>query len=626
MTRLLRRRRPDDRGAFLILGAVFASVAVVAAALAVDIGSLVLEKRSNQRTADMAALDAVRGLEAATTPRLNAESNAVRSASRNGFVVDSGTRTCGLTDTGATFTSGDAQKTMLVEVGKMLANASGGEDFVPIGCPLSALTELLSVDAADAVRVTLSSPVGFSFVHGSKREQATAVAKLHSGSTSSTVTSIVTGGGSSTPSTSAAGVRVGSRVAAIDSSRSAVLNSILAKVFAPTGTPPAVNVTAVGYQGLANAQVSLADLATALGLSAGSVDQVLGAQITYQQLLAATATVLSNQGDSAAAATVNGISQSIPASFVPPVNQTITLGQLGDLAASSDPFNGSSVSNTKFDVLELVRGGAVLADGDHFVSTPIPGSISIPGVASGTVEVSIIEAPQASWGPVGTSAHTAQLRTTLKLTIPINLVGIGVLNLQVPVVLEGGGADGTITAITCDPTYTSVTSVTIGAVARTINGYTGAFSGTVLGGLLGTTPLLSVSAAQGVPVASATPPPQSFVFNPAWTQVFTTTTASMPSLSIAPSSLTVKALGIGVPTLGVDTTVASALNGVLGQLNGSILPPLYDALGIGYASADVESPATPTCAPGTVTAPTTSIVTSVVTTPPGYNGEPILAK
>jgi Flp pilus assembly protein TadG len=56
------RKAADERGAVLVIPVVGVVPAVVAAALAVDLGSLAHEKRSDQKVADLAALDAVRGL------------------------------------------------------------------------------------------------------------------------------------------------------------------------------------------------------------------------------------------------------------------------------------------------------------------------------------------------------------------------------------------------------------------------------------------------------------------------------------------------------------------------------------------------------------------------------------
>ena len=55
-------RRRDERGAMLILAAVGLVLAMIFAALAIDIGFLAADKRTDQKFADLAALDASRDL------------------------------------------------------------------------------------------------------------------------------------------------------------------------------------------------------------------------------------------------------------------------------------------------------------------------------------------------------------------------------------------------------------------------------------------------------------------------------------------------------------------------------------------------------------------------------------
>jgi uncharacterized membrane protein len=54
-------RDADERGAILILASVGMVIAMIAAGLAIDIGRLAQSAREDQKIADLAALDAVRG-------------------------------------------------------------------------------------------------------------------------------------------------------------------------------------------------------------------------------------------------------------------------------------------------------------------------------------------------------------------------------------------------------------------------------------------------------------------------------------------------------------------------------------------------------------------------------------
>lgn len=76
--RRLWRKQGDERGAILIMSTVGILLAVVAAALAVDIGTLAQQRRRDQKIADLAALDAVRDF-------ASMQVRAQESAQRNGF-------------------------------------------------------------------------------------------------------------------------------------------------------------------------------------------------------------------------------------------------------------------------------------------------------------------------------------------------------------------------------------------------------------------------------------------------------------------------------------------------------------------------------------------------------------
>ena len=108
-------RPRDERGAMLVLSAAGLVLAMIFTALAVDIGFLAADKRTDQKIADMAALDASRNLE-------NIQALAEASALRNGFVRD-------------------AKRTVFAE----LVTPDGSGDYVPSA-------------TGKFVRVTIKSP------------------------------------------------------------------------------------------------------------------------------------------------------------------------------------------------------------------------------------------------------------------------------------------------------------------------------------------------------------------------------------------------------------------------------------------------------------------------------------
>src|SRR5205085_6871777 len=80
MMRWATLRKADESGSILVLSVVGVILAVISTALAVDLGRLAQEKRSDQKVADIAALDASRDLTQACA-------RAKASVVRNGFAA-----------------------------------------------------------------------------------------------------------------------------------------------------------------------------------------------------------------------------------------------------------------------------------------------------------------------------------------------------------------------------------------------------------------------------------------------------------------------------------------------------------------------------------------------------------
>lgn len=236
--------RRDERGSILILSTVGVIVAMISAALAVDLGRLAQSKRFSQKVADMAALDASRDLNRACAI-------AKESAVRNNF-----------DPVGLDCIDPAHNPTKDVVIGRMV-----GGNFTPD-------------PTGDAVKVRARSgfEAAFPFVSGPDGVSVKAIAKI---------------------SPPEAGFSIGSSLANFSSADNVVLNKVLGGLF---DNPGAVNLGALTYQGLATSTIKLGDLATEMGF--GSVDSLLTADVTLGQVLSAAATVLNNQ-DTALAASVN---------------------------------------------------------------------------------------------------------------------------------------------------------------------------------------------------------------------------------------------------------------------------------------------------------------------------------
>ncbi len=355
-------RTGDEKGAILVLSVVGVVLAVIAAALAVDLGRLAADKRDDQRIADMAAIDASRNI-ASACARANA------SAVRNGLPANS--LTCDPVS--------PADPTKDVIVGRM----SGGT-FTPD-----------ATGDAVQVRVISAFKVAFPFVGGRDHTSGKAVAG----------------------SASEAEFSVGSSLADFDASRS-VLDKLMGGWL--TGITNA-QLSALSYNGLAGGNVSLRALQTgltSLGYTVGSPTQLLTTQVTVIDLLKATASALSASGQSTVE--VNKlIASSISSSLKVKLGDLVNLAAPGSSSAldttlnvfhlvtgAAEVANGSSFVATGLCVTAVVAGVCVglkvieraqVAEGPvgtkaHNSQVVLQLAIPVAGVGTVNVEVTAADA------------------------------------------------------------------------------------------------------------------------------------------------------------------------------------------------------------------------------------------
>lgn len=580
-----RRRRPDERGSVLVLSSVGMVVAIIAAALAIDIGFLAHEARVDQKVADLAALDAARTLPA------NPQAAAEQSALRNGFP----------TGPGYSITAVEGVKA-----------TSGGND------------SCVAQPGAGTVCVAATSPHTnfFPFVAGGQTKTRVAVAG---------------------PGNAIGTVRVGSTVLSAGGSISpqqvVILNRLVSALVGGS-----YSTNAVGWQGLVSGGVTFAGLTQALAgvtgdgtFTVGTTDQILQSTFTASQLFTATAQALSNSGNAAdlsvassvqsIGAQVNGASLNVPLKLY-------NLFNVGSVVVG----NKQDVANATLNVFDLITGGAILADGNHLASFnlavgDIVGGV-IPGGFSGAkVTLGLIEPPQQSLpGPAGrdpannyyTSAHSSQVRVKLEIgaTIPLTaplvvpLVGtLTAITVNVPYYLDVGRGHAYLEALKCSsvasPTQVDILGATDVATSRL-----GLVSDASLGGRAAsptpTTAVIGTALGGAVQVAITATSSTTVPGNPGTLLTFTGPyTNSSPSQPVPGAGLSLPSLAttnvtatvLGVVDAGLLNDVISGVNATglafgsnLAGVNTSILQPLYDALGMSFGGADVWAPPVQTCA------------------------------
>jgi len=398
--------RQRERGMSLILAMFFMLLSVSSLALVVDSARLFVEKRKLQRVADLSALEtAMRGGLCGSGLLSEAISLAQTSAARNGY------------------TGNLATAPNQVELG-YLSTSAGVRSFT------ASLTQREVVH----VRVTRSVPSSL----------------LAGGLFGNTVVLIADATARRAP---LATFEAGTSLLSVDSTKSPLLNGLLGGLL---GT--SVNLTAVQYDGIAKANVSLLSVLNQAGLlngqvNVGSVSDLLNTQISAGNLINATLNVLTAQGIAGASVMKTQL-VSIP-------NQTLKLGDV----LSLDPtgvIDQAAQLNGRINPLDLIMATAQAVNQNHAVAV----NLGLPGISN--VQLTVVDPMMAVRGPPGQNLQgnwrTEVKQSQVKLTLDVAPSALGLLGSS-PISLSVNSATGKahLTSMTCRTAANPSTDVTIGA-------------------------------------------------------------------------------------------------------------------------------------------------------------------
>lgn len=418
--------RQRQTGAVAVFAAIVMVALLSALALAVDVGRLYYAQRDAQRLADIAALDASRvvsGCASATgAPGSKAQALAevMASLARN--------------------TSTPSDYTVTVQIGRQIGNAGGLRGF----------EELADGDPAlDAVRVRLV------------RQQPTRIFPLVTGNTGTTMVAVAVG------SQQAVGAfNVGSGLLTLNTQQSALLNPLLQALLCPNGgsaCTAGISLTALDYNGLVNAHVSLGNLlagATELGLSVQDLSDLLSLELTLPQWLGVLGYGLefavTGTGDQVSAG-VAGLVQGL-AGIAETDGTTFGLGTVLNLTglALNEPVSNLLTALPFIDGMTLLNAlGQAATSASGVSSVAIPGlSLSVPGVADVLVFLKVLEPTQPGFGAVGTEgavARTAQISLQIRIGAGELLNGlVAALNALINTLLgllQALGVDSSVTVL-----------------------------------------------------------------------------------------------------------------------------------------------------------------------------------
>lgn len=388
-----------DRGAVLPLVALLVPMLVVVTAIAVDLGRQRSDRRLAQAGADVVALDLIRIVEGRTLDQILSDPDTAvalsDSAARNGFT----------NAVGFVVNTLDPHISN-VEWGVIPGDDEDGTAFVELN-PLDP-DDLVVVPTA--VRVTAERTTDYFFQPGQKGVTRVAIATEDK----------------------TAGFQVGTRLASVSSANSVILNAVLGGALGGTA-----NISALDYSGLIGSQLSLGDLAAQLGF--GSPDELADATVNARDFYLAGATLMQNQGNTAAASAFTGLATTVSSTTTLNMANVVDIQQGGSDAAAS----------AGVDAFSLITGSAYAINGTSTIS--VPGlTVALPGVGSTTMTLDITEQPRIVFGREGVSASTRQASLTLTPTINTLTVG-GLVRITgtLPLTVQLAGGTGTLSDIDC---------------------------------------------------------------------------------------------------------------------------------------------------------------------------------
>jgi len=394
-----------QQGAIGLMAAITLGMALLFMLLVIDSGRLYLNKRQLQRVVDTAALEASNLNAVCSGTGVSALTQATASAARNGYVAGNGntlTVTCGTLATGSN------------NLRAFTANAS----------------------ATQAIQVVASESVSSSF--------ANALWSLFSGGTFSSTTTLHATATAGYVGNPLAQLNIRSALATVDSSQSALLNSLLGGLLGGS-----LNLSVAQYNGLLNTDVNLLSYlnqaAITAGLTVGDYDTLLNANLSVTTLVQAAATLASQSGA--------GVDVTTALGQISALGNATTL-QLGTLLQTTTGSATAGLNGT-LQLLTLVQSIIEAAGGSNAIN--LGTNLSVPGLAGLSTQIRIIEPPQFSavgnpqYAKDATSTgriyvRTAQVRILLSvqlsavtaLTNTVNGLGSALNTLLKPLLCLGG--------------------------------------------------------------------------------------------------------------------------------------------------------------------------------------------
>lgn len=388
---------------------------------------------------------------------------------------------------------------------------------------------------------------------------------------------------------------IGSRLASV---RGGLANAVLGALVGGS-----VNLSAMDYQALLDADIPLGGflsaLATEIGVTAGTYGDLLAAQANVGTVLSAAARASTAAGQPAAAGVLTRLAQT-SASASLPLASLVDLGPL----ARAEVGQAHAGLGAGLNVMALASAAAALANGESQVAVNLGGSV--PGLLSLKLDLAIGEPAQHSgWVAVGQAGATLRTAQT-RLRLVAEVGGSGLLagiRVRLPLYVEVASAEARLKSLACHSVGTGAAVVAARpAVVRAWIGDVPAAGLSAFGssvpvsaGRLVDAPLLSVTASAYAEMSNVAT--TDLAFSQADVDAHATKTAevrdyaaSLTGSLLQSANLNVNLLGLGIglgSVSSIKALVVSLLTPVAGALD-DLLRPLLELAGVHLGEVDVQ--------------------------------------
>jgi uncharacterized membrane protein len=539
MSMLMRRVRQtlrDDRGSIGVILAVFLGISLALCALAIDVGSLYLERRTTQGAADLAAIAAASDMD-----RADAAARATLAA--NGV---------------------NGLRSLAVVKGRYVVDPAieSGLRFVPGGLP------------HNAVRLDLAVPGHLYFAKALSDAPEISVSAVGAADAKAMFS-------------------IGSRLAAV---RGGVVNALLGGLFGGHVALSAMDYDALVATDVGLFDFMSA-LATEAGITAGTYQNVLSMNATVGQVLEAAASTAQARGHARAASALGTLTAQVPASTTIALSSLINAGSLAQATIGhANPGLSSDVNIMSLltATAALANGQRQVSVN---LAGSVPGLLGLTlDIAIGERPQG---SGWVAAGQAGATVKTAQMRFRLTAEVGGSGL-LSALRIRLPIYLELASAEARLEAVQCQGVDTRTGTATIAARPAAVKAWIGDVSSSMTGfgsslpvayATLAQAPLLSISAKAYAAMENIQP--TSLTFSQSDVDHKTVKRAEVRDYLTSVVSHLLQTADIRVNLLGLGsvTAIKSALLGLLtpvAQALDPLLASVLELVGVHLGEVDVR--------------------------------------